>query len=153
MVKIPNETRRRRCPTWNARRCAFWGFEKIHIIYTYKRLYRMCVCVCVFIYIYMGSEYIPIKTERKTLAPPPPPATRLLPSNHKKSCWIFSSLTRPSTLVTSVQIPPSSFVRFFLCHPLPAPRSNSTFPIGGGVYSPDVFCLPWAMISPASRVQ
>lgn len=43
MVKILNETRRRRCcPTRNARRCAFWGFEKIHI-YTYRRVYRMCV--------------------------------------------------------------------------------------------------------------
>lgn len=31
MVKIPNETRRRRCPTRNARRCAFWGFKKKYI--------------------------------------------------------------------------------------------------------------------------
>jgi len=83
MVKIPNETRRRRCPTRNARRCAFWGFEKIHI-YVYTEC--VCMCVCAFIYIDMGSECIPIKTERKTLVPPPPPATRLLPSNHKKSC-------------------------------------------------------------------
>jgi len=35
MVKIPNETRRRRCPTRNARRCAFWGFKKKYICIEY----------------------------------------------------------------------------------------------------------------------
>jgi len=85
MVKIPNETRRRRCPTRNARRCAFWGFKKK--IYIYTRVSE-CVCKCVYIYIYMGSECIPIKTERKTLVPPPPPPPPLVYCRRivKKSC-------------------------------------------------------------------
>lgn len=48
MVKIPNETRRRRCPTRNARRCAFWGFKKK------KYIYRICVCISVYIYMYIN---------------------------------------------------------------------------------------------------
>jgi len=122
MVKIPNETRRRRCPTRNARRCAFWGFEKYIYIYTYRRVYRKCVCL--YIYIYMGTECIPIKTERKTLVPPPPPTTRLLPLNRKKILLNFQ-LVNPSFYHCNVYTDTAVIVRSFFF--LPTPRTKVVF--------------------------
>jgi len=108
MVKIPNETRRRRCPTRNARRCAFWGFEKNIYIY---------IPLDVYVYIYMATECIPIKTERKTLVPPPPPATRLLPLNRKKILLNFQ-LVNPSSHPCNVCTDTAVIVRsfFFATH-------------------------------------
>lgn len=109
MVKIPNETRRRRCPTRNARRCAFWGFEKNIYIYT---------SIDVFVYIYMGTECIPIKTKRKTLVPLPPPATRLLPLNRKKILLNFQ-LVNPSFHPCNVCTDTAVIVRSFFLPPTP----------------------------------
>lgn len=60
---------------WNTSRVIVRGemHDDVRFGDSKKNIYRLGMCVDIFIYIYLyDSEYVPIKTERKTLQGPPP---------------------------------------------------------------------------------